>query len=200
MRTMADQSKIAERVFVAHSQGSTQLQNAVIGLCGDVGEFASCVQRWLEYGKELDRTNAIEELGDCLWRIAQACDALKWDMEEVMEANIRKLAKRYPERYSDEQAAEERRNRIAEREAIEQTGSGWAEPPDESLVEVAAVEAAKVPVSFGDGLARPDTSSYSRVCIVCNRVKIHRTNSIGICPQCVADKKAAELESEEGEY
>lgn len=161
LRTMADQAKIANRNYLPESAAEliptvktdtptsvlTQLDNASRGLGADAGEVLSCVQRCLEYGKPLDLVNLKEELGDVLWRIVQACDAVGFTLQEVADANIAKLAKRYPDKYTDTLAHEENRDREAEREAIvkanaspamefiedivEQTGQGFAEPPEE---------------------------------------------------------------------
>lgn len=128
LRTMADQEVIRQRVY-AHGVMATQLDNAARGLSSDAGEFSNAVQVWLEYGKEMDPINMKEELGDCLWRIVQACSALGISLEAVMEANIRKLAKRYPLKYEDALAHESGRDRSAERTAV--TGDNcdhvWAE-------------------------------------------------------------------------
>ena len=63
----------------------------------------------------MDETNLVEELGDMCWYIAEACAALGVTIGYVMEKNILKLQERYPEKYSDEQAAEHNRDRAAER-------------------------------------------------------------------------------------
>lgn len=99
-----------------------RLLHSAVGLIGDLGEFASAVEKWLFYGQQLDVTNIKEELGDCMWYIAEACNALDLDLgKDVMEPNIRKLQKRYPEKFSEELALEKNRNRATERAIIEET-------------------------------------------------------------------------------
>ena len=117
MRTQASQEKIRERNYQLGTQ-ATQLNNAARGMAGDVGEVNTCIQNWLEYGKPLDTANLKEELGDVMWRIAQMCDAMGWSLEEVQAANIAKLKARYPEKYSDEQADPDARDKEAEKKAI----------------------------------------------------------------------------------
>lgn len=110
------------------------LLHSVIGLTGEAGELASAIQKWMYYGKPLDETNVVEEFGDALWYIAEGLEAIGWNMEDVMKLNIQKLQKRYPEKFTEELAAEENRNLKAEREVLEQreqTGSGFAELPEE---------------------------------------------------------------------
>lgn len=135
MRTMADQSMIRTRnlsgvdkkgqpvfpecdLFLG-SVKMTQMDNAARGMAGDAGEVNTCIQNVLEYGKPLDRTNLLEELGDVLWRIVQMCDAVGFTLEDVMRANVRKLAIRFPDKYSDFLADEANRNREGERQALE---------------------------------------------------------------------------------
>lgn len=129
MRTMADQDMIRERNYkgldkhgclhIVTSKQMTQMDNAARGMAGDAGEVNTCIQAMLEYGKPLDLTNLLEELGDVQWRIVQMLDAVGFTLEDVMRANIRKLAIRFPGKYTDFLAAEENRNRERERQAVE---------------------------------------------------------------------------------
>ena len=82
------------------------LGHAALGLCGEAGEFSDCVKKYLVYNKPFDKENAVEELGDLLWFIALACEAIDVPMVDVALKNIEKLKARYPEKYSDEHAAE----------------------------------------------------------------------------------------------
>ncbi len=77
------------------------LMHTALGLSGEAGEFADAIKKFLVYGRPLDRSNAIEELGDLMWYIAYGCETLGVSMEEVATQNIDKLALRYPEKYSD---------------------------------------------------------------------------------------------------
>lgn len=74
------------------------------GLAGEVGEFVDAVKKHLFYGKELDRTNLIEELGDIMWFWAYACRALQVHPHEVLDLNIKKLAARYPKKFEESMA------------------------------------------------------------------------------------------------
>lgn len=95
-----------------------RVTHALIGMMGEVGELSAALEHWIYYGNLIDMVNCKEELGDLLWYVAQLCNALDLELGEVMEANIRKLKERYPEKYSDELAKEENRDRAAEREAL----------------------------------------------------------------------------------
>jgi len=101
---------------LASSVTNTRLNHALIGLMGEVGELACEWEKHIHYGQPLNRVRLVEELGDMLWYIALACNALGMSMERVLQANINKLRIRYPERYSDERAAH--RDLVAEEQAL----------------------------------------------------------------------------------
>ena len=73
------------------------LINSVMGLCGESGEAIDIVKKWLAQGHELDKEHLAKELGDIAWYLAEAATALNLSLEEVLQANIEKLKKRYPE-------------------------------------------------------------------------------------------------------
>jgi NTP pyrophosphatase (non-canonical NTP hydrolase) len=99
------------------------LLHGVLGLTGEVGELAGAVERYGWYKQDFDRTNVIEELGDALWYIGEICDALGIRMSQVMDLNIKKLCKRYPEKFNHLQAQEENRDRAGEAGVLAQEES-----------------------------------------------------------------------------
>ena len=48
-------------------------------------------------GHELDRAHLVRELGDVAWYLAEAATALDVPLEDVLQANLDKLQKRFPE-------------------------------------------------------------------------------------------------------
>jgi NTP pyrophosphatase (non-canonical NTP hydrolase) len=73
------------------------LINGVMGLCGESGEAIDIVKKWLAQGHELDKEKLAKELGDIAWYLAESATALDLNLEDVFQANIEKLQKRYPE-------------------------------------------------------------------------------------------------------
>ena len=73
------------------------LINSVMGLCGESGEAIDIVKKWLAQGHELDKDRLAKELGDIAWYLAEAATALDLPLEEILQANIDKLKKRYPD-------------------------------------------------------------------------------------------------------
>lgn len=90
----------------AKDMGSTKMNliHAALGVASDGGELVDAIKKHTVYGKLLDYDNVIEEMGDILWFLALTAKSIGTTLEVVMEANIEKLAKRYPEKYSDEAA------------------------------------------------------------------------------------------------
>ena len=78
------------------------LINGVMGLCGEAGEAIDIVKKHLHQGHPLDKDALVKELGDIAWYLAETATALGVSLEEVMERNIEKLKKRYPQGFSSE--------------------------------------------------------------------------------------------------
>jgi NTP pyrophosphatase (non-canonical NTP hydrolase) len=94
-----------------------RLQHAAFGFCTEAGEFMDTLKKHLFYGNDLDEVNLYEELGDLLWYVALACNALEISLEDVMTKNIKKLEARYPAKFTTNNAL--LRNLDAERKILE---------------------------------------------------------------------------------
>lgn len=110
---LKDYKTVSERF----TPSMARLSHAASGLCTESGELLDMLKKHLNYGKDFDRANAIEELGDLLWYVAIACDELGVSIEDIMKINIDKLKARYGEKYSDDRAIN--RDLKAEREILE---------------------------------------------------------------------------------
>lgn len=75
---------------------SRGLEHAAMGLAGEAGEVVDVLKKHLIYERELDRDHLIEELGDVLWYAELIMHNINVTREEVEQANIAKLRKRYP--------------------------------------------------------------------------------------------------------
>ena len=80
------------------------LINGVMGLCGESGEAIDIVKKWLAQGHELDKEKLAKELGDICWYVAETATALGLSLEDIMQANIEKLRKRYPEGFDTQRS------------------------------------------------------------------------------------------------
>ena len=80
------------------------LINSVMGLCGEAGEAIDIVKKGRAQGHELDKEHLAKELGDIAWYLAEAATALDIPLEDILQANIDKLKKRYPEGFETERS------------------------------------------------------------------------------------------------
>lgn len=71
-----------------------------MGLSGEAGELTDYLKKILFHGKNLDPENIKKELGDLLWYVSGLSSFFGFTLEEVAEANIKKLRARYPEGFS----------------------------------------------------------------------------------------------------
>jgi NTP pyrophosphatase (non-canonical NTP hydrolase) len=99
-----DYQKLAMRTADPAQSRERRLLNAALGLCGEAGEFADAIKKHEFHNHALDLAELEKELGDVLWYVAQACEALGLQMNNVMSTNIEKLRKRYPEGFSSERS------------------------------------------------------------------------------------------------
>lgn len=90
------------------------------GIGTEAGEIEDVFKKYLAYGKEIDWINVQEEIGDLMWYIAGFCTINNFDLDAIMENNIKKLRARYPEKFTQENATN--RNLDREREILEELG------------------------------------------------------------------------------
>lgn len=101
-----DYSTFVHGLFCKRHRGADGLLHASIGIAGEAGELLDSIKKYWVYGKPLDSENLIEELGDIEFYMQAMRTLLSVSREEVLEANITKLRKRYPDGYTDANAIE----------------------------------------------------------------------------------------------
>lgn len=106
----------------ASAEGGINLLHASMGLATESGEVVDAIKKHLFYGKPIDRTNLIEEAGDVLWYLALLLDTVGVSFEQVMDVNIAKLQKRFPEKFGGFEALN--RDLSAERAVLEKGAAG----------------------------------------------------------------------------
>lgn len=80
------------------------LLHAALGLMSEAGEIVEEVVTSIIQDRPVDVENMKEEAGDECWYLALLLRAVNSSFDEVMEQNIEKLAKRYPDKFSSEDA------------------------------------------------------------------------------------------------
>ena len=102
--TINEYQKLAMTTLNKELDKESVLINGAMGLCGESGEVIDIVKKWFAHGHELDRDKIIAELGDVAWYLAEVAYALDTPLEDVLEGNINKLKKRYPEGFDTEKS------------------------------------------------------------------------------------------------
>lgn len=74
--------------------------NYALGLTGESGEVADCIKKWAFHGHILNLEELSKELGDVLHYISGLATFHGLELEDIAEANINKLKKRYPNGFS----------------------------------------------------------------------------------------------------
>ena len=96
-----DYQSFIESLSALNGKGANinRLTTAAVGISAEGGEFMEIVKKMVFQGKpwnDDNREHLIIELGDLMWYVAQATQALGISMDEVLETNVNKLKKRYP--------------------------------------------------------------------------------------------------------
>lgn len=88
------------------------LVHAAMGISGESGELLDAIKKHVVYGKELDRINVIEELGDLTFYIHAMMNLLGISEQQVLQHNACKLMVRYEGMEYSDQAAQRRADKI----------------------------------------------------------------------------------------
>lgn len=81
--------------------------HAAVGIAGEAGELIDAIKKTWIYGKPLDNENVKEELGDLLFYIQALANLQGISIQEILQENVNKLAKRYIGlKYSDKAAVD----------------------------------------------------------------------------------------------
>ncbi len=102
--TINEYQKLAMTTLNPKLSRKDVLINGVMGLCGESGEAIDIVKKWLAQGHALDREKLAKELGDIAWYLAETAWALDIPLEDILQGNIDKLKKRYPEGFDTERS------------------------------------------------------------------------------------------------
>ena len=101
--TLNDYQRMARRT-AGNKRKSDKMEEALLGLAGEVGELCDHYKKYMHQGHDIDYNHMAEEAGDVLWYLAEIADALGLTLEDIARRNIDKLRKRYPEGFDPERS------------------------------------------------------------------------------------------------
>jgi len=97
--TLKEYQEFAHMAPHPASIGKNQLLHYALGLAGEVGEVCDDIKKREYHGRDIPMSHTKEELGDVMWYVANVCNELGFDLQEVIEENMSKLKKRYKDLY-----------------------------------------------------------------------------------------------------
>ena len=84
-------------------RGGEKELHALMGISSEIGELHGIYQKFYQ-GHTFDPNHVKKECGDILWFLTEYIDCAGWTLEEIMETNIEKLKKRYPDGFEEERS------------------------------------------------------------------------------------------------
>ena len=102
--TGTEYQKLAMRTNRAEATQEENLINGCLGLAGEAGEVCDIVKKYMFQGHNLETQKIVDECSDVLWYIALIAQSIGCDLDSIMEHNINKLKKRYPNGFEAERS------------------------------------------------------------------------------------------------
>ena len=102
--TGTEYQKLAMRTNKPKATQEENLINGCLGLAGEAGEVCDIVKKYIFQGHNLETQKIVDELSDVLWYVALTAQSIGCDLDSIMEHNINKLKKRYPNGFEAERS------------------------------------------------------------------------------------------------
>lgn len=77
------------------------IEHCAYGMVTEAVENLDMLKKHKFYGREFNMVNLKEEVGDLLYYIHILLDEINYSIEDCMDDNIKKLSKRYPDKFED---------------------------------------------------------------------------------------------------
>jgi NTP pyrophosphatase (non-canonical NTP hydrolase) len=75
-----------------------------LGIAGEAGDVASCIKKTFAHDND-QRAGIKENIGDTLWYAAMICNFFGWEMQAILNENLEKLKKRFPQGFTTKDAS-----------------------------------------------------------------------------------------------
>jgi NTP pyrophosphatase (non-canonical NTP hydrolase) len=114
---VTDHDELGYKLVSDRCANIPEILHYVLGVGSEAGELQDAIKKYIAYGRDIDKVNIKEEIGDLFWYIAGLCRVFDLSIEDIMQTNINKLKVRYGEKFSE--AAALNRDLKKEREILE---------------------------------------------------------------------------------
>lgn len=78
-----------------YTDDQAEMGRICLGLCGEAGEVAELIKKYMRGDGLLDQSKVVDELGDITYYIAILAHRLGYSFEYVLQRNMEKLAARH---------------------------------------------------------------------------------------------------------
>lgn len=102
--SLKEYQELCKTTAKVHKSKKDQLANWGLGVAGEIGDLVGCIKKTI-YHNNNQEEGIRENIGDTMWYLAMICNNLKWNFEEILEENVEKLMKRYPEGFKEKNAS-----------------------------------------------------------------------------------------------
>lgn len=92
---------IVDRTWRKDLDKKDRINNAILGMNGELGELTDLIKKNFYHGHEVDLVHIMLELGDILYYLCALANEIGVDFAELCYENMDKLKARYPEGFSE---------------------------------------------------------------------------------------------------
>ncbi len=110
MKSLREYQKFCQMTAKGFNNKEKEILAWGLGIAGEAGDVAGCIKKTFAHGND-QRKGIRENIGDTLWYAAMISNFFGWDLQEILEENIKKLKKRYPKGFT-KKAAQRKGTRI----------------------------------------------------------------------------------------
>lgn len=96
--------RVSTRTLNKELSKEQQVSNMIFGANGELGEVTDILKKHLYQGHRIDKQHLAEEIGDTLFYIVNLCTVYNLDVEDILQANVDKLKKRFPNGFDAERS------------------------------------------------------------------------------------------------
>ena len=100
---LSQYQELTKRTAPNYKDKNQALTNWGLGVAGEAGDLAGCIKKTLFHDND-QSVGTRENIGDTMWYLAMICNTMDWKLEDILQENIDKLEKRYPEGFNFEAA------------------------------------------------------------------------------------------------
>lgn len=100
---LKEYQELCERTAKKFETKEKEILTWGLGIAGEAGDVASCIKKTFAHDND-QRTGIRENIGDTIWYLAMICNFFGWNLEEVLQENIKKLQARYPRGFTTQEA------------------------------------------------------------------------------------------------